>query len=62
MRVLDVEDEANVGDRLRLVAATDVMKDEDVDRRKVGNTGSGHAAHDPAAERMIEHDQPELDL
>jgi hypothetical protein len=62
MRVLDVEDQRDIGERLCLVAAVDIMQHEDIDRREIRHAGSRHAPDHPAAERVVQHDHSEFDL
>jgi hypothetical protein len=62
VRVLDVEDEADVGEALRPVAVADGVQDQDLGGRQAGPACGGHAALHPAREAGPGQDQAELDL
>jgi hypothetical protein len=62
VRVLDVEDEADVADLLVARAVADVMQHQHVGDRQLRAAGGGHAANRPARERVPGDDQAELEL
>ena len=62
VRVLDVEDEADVADLLVARPVADVVEHQHVGDRQVGAACGRHAAHRPARERVPGDDQAELEL
>ena len=62
VRVLDVQDEADVADLLVARAVADVVQHQHVGDRQLGAAGRRHAAHRPARERVPGDDQAELEL
>jgi hypothetical protein len=58
VRVLDVQQKADVGQALFPVAVIGVVHHQDLQRRQFGHARRGHAALHPAGEGVVGDDQP----
>ena len=62
VRVLDVHDEADVGEALVAGAVVHVVQHQHVERGQVAQAGRAHAVDDPARERIARDDQSVFEL
>lgn len=62
VRVLDIQDVANIGERFSAVTVADCVKDENLEGRQAGMTGGGHAPGNPTMKGVSGDHQAKLEL